>query len=390
VDAVFSAPPPRAALLQRELLNAGSYIHSHAIHFFALAGPDLFLGLGAPAAQRNLVGLLAAAPDLAKKALRLRTIGQRIAEIVGGRGTHPVAAVAGGMASPLHADTRARLKELATEALEISRVAVAEGKRAIAKNTDLVGLFPLATCNMGTVRDGSLQLYDGVIRTRRSDGTVAAEFAAPDYRKFLFEEALPFSYAKQVFFRDPGGSPTGYRVGALARLNACDKLETPLAQAEFEQFKKKCGHPCHYTVMSHWARLIELLHCAERAVELLKDDEMTSDNVRAKPGAPKSAIAHIEAPRGVLIHDYTVDNNGIVQAVNLIVATQHNMSAINATVQAAAQHFWGKPDDVLLNGVEFAIRCYDPCLSCSTHQVGKMPLEVTLTHQGQVLRQVRR
>ncbi len=390
-DQVFSVTPPRPAVLLRELLNCGSYIHSHGVHFFALAGPDLLLGIDSPAEKRNLIGLLEAAPDLASKALRLRSLGQRIAETVGGRGTHPVSAVAGGMAVALSPEKRETLKKQAAEALELAKVAVQEGKKALVSNKELLSILPLATHNLGTVREGALDLYDGVIRARRPDGSVALDFEGTDYRSYLFEEAVPYAYTKQVFFKDPSGKPAAYRVGPLARLNCAETITTPLAAAELAQFKEKVGNPCNFTVMNHYARLIELLHCAEKAVQLLDDDDIVSPEVKAKTTAtPKSAIAHIEAPRGVLIHDYDVDENGIMRGANLIVATQHNVSSINASIKAAAQFFIDKPDDHLLNGIEFAIRCYDPCLSCSTHQVGQMPIEVTISKDGDVLRTVRR
>ena len=391
VDRVFSVTPPRAGLLLRELLNAGSMIHSHAVHFFALAGPDLLLGLDAPAASRNLVGLLEAAPDLAGKALRLRSLGQKICEIVGGRGTHPVTAVAGGMANHLSAEMRDKLKSHAAEAMELALVAVNEGKKALVQNKDLLSILPLPVHNLGTVKDGKLDLYDGLLRVQRGDGTIAGEFDVQTYKDHLFEEALPYTYTKQVFYRDPAGKPAPYRVGALARINCADGISTPKAQGELEQFKARCGNPSSFTVMNHYARLIELLHCAERAVEILEDDEILSTDTKAKISAtPKSAIAHVEAPRGVLIHDYQVDKNGIMTGANFIVATQHNISSINASIKAAANLFLDKPDEVMLNGVEFAIRCYDPCLSCSTHQVGRMPLSLTITRNGEVIRQVRR
>ena len=362
-------------------------------HVRANAGlGDLLLGLDAPAASRNLVGLLEAAPDLAAKALRLRSLGQKICEIVGGRGTHPVTAVAGGMSNHLSTDMRDKLRSHAAEAMELAQVAVNEGKKALVQNKDLLSILPLPVHNVGTVKDGKLDLYDGVLRVQRGDGTVAGEFDIETYKDHLFEEALPYTYTKQVFYRDPNGKPAPYRVGALARINCADGMSTPKAQTELEQFKARCGNPSSFTVMHHYARLIELLHCAERALEILEDDDIMSGETRAKISAtPKSAIAHVEAPRGVLIHDYQVDKDGIMTGANFIVATQHNISSINASIKAAANLFLDKPDEVLLNGVEFAIRCYDPCLSCSTHQVGRMPLSLTIVDpDGEVLRQVRR
>ena len=391
LDRVFSVEPPRAAVMLRELLNCGSYLHSHGVHFFALAGPDLLLGIDAPAAKRNIMGLLEAAPELASKALRLRSVGQKIAEIVGGRGTHPITCVAGGLSSPITAEQRDTLKRLCVEALELTKVAVEAGKGALAKNEALLNILPLPVHNMGTVRGGNLDLYDGSIRVQRGDGTVAGEFEAADYAKHIFEEALPYSYSKQVLYKDPAGEPVAYRVGPLARINCASGIDTPLAQAELEAFREKFGSPCKLTVLNHMARLIEMMYVAEKANLLINDDEIASPEVQTQPSAtPRSAVAHIEAPRGVLIHDYTVDKEGIVQKANLIVATQHNISSINASVKAAAEHFWGKSDDELLNGIEFAIRCYDPCLSCSTHQIGQMPLHVTITREGRVERRVRR
>lgn len=391
LDRVFSVQPPRAAMMLRELLNCGSYMHSHGVHFFALAGPDLLLGIDAPAAKRNIMGLLEAAPELATKALRLRSIGQKIAEIVGGRGTHPITCVAGGLSSPITAQQRETLQRLCAEALELTKVALAAGKAALDKQADLLNILPLPVHNMGTVKNGNLDLYDGAIRVQRNDGSVALEFDAADFATHIFEEALPYTYSKQVFVKDPNGEPAAYRVGPLARINCVDAIDTPLANAELQEFRQKWGHPCKLTVLNHMARLIEMMYVAEKAVALVSDDEIASPNVYTQPTAtPKSAIAHVEAPRGVLIHDYTVDSDGIVQKANLIVATQQNISSINASVKGAARQFWGQPDEVLLNGIEFAIRCYDPCLSCSTHQIGRMPLDVTITRSGRVERRVSR
>jgi F420-non-reducing hydrogenase large subunit len=391
LDRVFSVTPPRSAVMLRELLNCGSYLHSHGVHFFALAGPDLLLGIGSPAAKRNIMGLLEAAPELASKALRLRSIGQKIAEIVGGRGTHPITCVAGGMSSPITVEQREHLRKLTAEALELTKVALEAGKAALLKQDALLQILPLPVHDMGTVKNGKLDLFDGSIRVRRNDGSVALEFDAVDYAKHIFEEALPYTYSKQVFVKDPAGDPAAYRVGPLARINCADSIDTPLANAELQEFKQKWGDPCKLTVLNHMARLIEMMYAAEKAVALVADDAIASPEVRTQPTAtPKSAIAHVEAPRGVLIHDYTVDGNGIVQKANFIVATQQNISCINASVKAAARQFWGKPDEEMLNGIEFAIRCYDPCLSCSTHQIGRMPLDVTITRCGRVERRVSR
>ncbi len=391
LDRVFSAAPPRPAILLRQLLNCGSFIHSHAIHFFALAGPDLLLPADTPRKRRNMMTLLETAPDLTKKALRLRSIGQRIAEVVGGRGTHPVAAVAGGMAVGVSQEARAQLKTLAAEALGLARLAVEEGKRALWQHEAILTSLPLPAYDMGTLQGDRLDLYDGALRVQKPDGATQCDFQAADYAEHLTEEALPFSYGKQVVLKAVPSDQGQLRVGPLARVNCAKTIETPSANDELADFKRKWGSPCHEIVLGHHARLIELLYCAEKAVQLLEDDEIGSDQVRTQASAaPRSAVAHIEAPRGVLVHDYRVSSNGIIEAANFVVATQHNIAAINRTIKTAADGCVDMPDEQLLDRVEFAIRCYDPCLSCSTHQLGQMPLVVTMAHDGQVLRTLRR
>lgn len=390
VDAVFGIEIPPAAKLLRELLNAGSIIHSHAIHFFALAGPDLILGIDAAPEKRNLVALLSVAPELGKKALRLRSIGQRIAEEVGGRGTHPVTCVAGGMASGITADTRALLLSMAEEAVALTQDVMVAGMDAITKNDALIRTFHLPVHDMATVNDGALDCYDGKIRIKDPEGKTVKEFSAPEYRDLMVEDALPYSYAKQILLKgsgDTGGIP--YRVGPLARLNCVDSINTPLAAAGLAAFKERWGSPCHFTAAQHHARLVEILHHAEKAVAILKNDAIMSTPLRNPVrGTPKRGVAHVEAPRGILIHDFDVDKNANVTAANLLVATQHNIASINQTVKDAAEKFLKASDDSLTNGIEFAIRCWDPCLSCSTHAVGQMPLELNIVHNGTTLRRI--
>jgi F420-non-reducing hydrogenase large subunit len=380
---------PRAAELLRYALNMGSFVHSHAVHFFALAAPDLLLGIGSDPAKRNILGLVQAAPDVATKALRLRTIGSRVVEIIGGRGTHPVSCVAGGMAAPLTAENRETLKKLVVEGVGLGRELFAVAKTALTSQMDLVHSLALETHYLGTVNGDTVDFYQGDLRLLAPEGD-KIDFSEDKWTSYLFEETSPTSYAKFVFCRTGAGQAVPYRVGPLARLNCAEKIGTPLAAAELADFRKVCGSPCHHTFAYHYARLIELLHALERLAQLVADDEMFSDNVRAKPGTPKSATAHVEAPRGVLIHDYQVDGNGIVTGANLIVATQQNVPAINATVGMAAQHFLDQPDEFLLNAIEVGIRCYDPCLSCATHRVGEMRLEVLVRQSGREIRRVRR
>jgi coenzyme F420-reducing hydrogenase alpha subunit len=391
VDKVFGVQAPRAAELQRVALNMGSIIHSHGVHFFAMAGPDLLLGIDADPATRNIVGLMKSHPDVARKALRLRTLGALVTETIGGRPTHPVSFVPGGVSMPLDADKRAALRGFATEGLELGKELLAVAKGALDGQMELVEALPMETHYLGTVReDGALDLYQGLLRLRSPDGATDLDFSEDDWREHLFEEAVPTSYAKYVYCQTPEG-PVPYRVGPLARLNVCDYIDTPGAQAELEAFRELAGHPCHQTVMFHHARLVELLHALEKLAEVVEDDEISSDNVKARiDGPPQSASAHVEAQRGTLIHDYEVDSEGIVTKANMIIATQQNASAIDATIAQCAERYIDQPDEVLLNGIEFGIRCYDPCLSCATHRVGEMKLEVVLRRDGEVFREARR
>jgi F420-non-reducing hydrogenase large subunit len=216
------------------------------------------------------------------------------------------------------------------------------------------------------------------------------DFEADKYREFMKEDASHDSYSKQVVIQN-AGKDISYRVGPLARLNTCATLPTPKAQAELQEYRSRFGHPNHQVVAGHYARLIETLACAELALELSRNPELPGTDVRTQPThGPRPAVAHVEAPRGVLIHDYDVDPQGLIRSANFIVATQHNISSINASLRQAAEHFWKRPEAEFVNGVEFAIRCYDPCLSCSTHQVGEMPMVVSIMRKGELVRQVRR
>jgi coenzyme F420-reducing hydrogenase alpha subunit len=388
VDKVFGATIPRAAEVMRNILNLGALVSSHAVHFFALAGPDLLMGLDADPAERNILGMVKKHPAMSKSALRLRTIGQTIVEIVGGRGTHPVASVPGGMAAPLGKEKILKLKELADEGLSLGQKLFAAAGAIMASNKELLRSLPLETDYLGTVKNGALEFYDGDLRMKRSDGS-QVDFPGDQWMSRIYEKAIDHSYGKYVHFQSEGASHT-YRVGPLARLNCAESIDTPLANAELQKLRQEFGPLCHQTAMYHYARMIELLHGLEKIKELVGDEELHSAQVRSKLGTPRNATAHVEAPRGVLIHDYKVDGNGIVQGANLLVATQQNLAAIDSTIRMAAERAIDKPDNHLLNAVEFGIRCYDPCLSCATHRLGEMKLEVVVRRQGTIIRSARR
>ncbi len=386
---MFDVTPPRAAWLLRNILNLASILHSHGVHFFALAGPDLLLGEDTPHGSRNILTMLAKAPELTKQALRLRTLGAEIAETVGGRPTHPVSSVVGGMAQPLSKDRYNKLVALVEEALPPANSLYDTAKKALEGQAERLASLPLETHYLGTVSGGALDLYEGELRLQSPDGTTES-FAEDDWADHLVEEAVSESYGKHVFALKDGAS-VAFRVGALARINCADHISTKRAQEELVYFREKWGHPSHETVLFHMARLIELLYAAERLSELVQEPEVTSQDVRVMPTAnPKSACAHVEAPRGVLVHDYQVDNNGIVTGANLLVATQQNLPSINETIGLAAKRYLDSPDEVLLNEIEFSIRCYDPCLSCATHRYGDMKLEVNIRRGGIPMRTLKR
>ncbi|MBF0189205.1 MAG: nickel-dependent hydrogenase large subunit, partial [Magnetococcales bacterium] len=297
--------------------------------------------------------------------------------------------VGGGLSIALTEEKVNTLRRLGAEALELCKELAGVIKEALEPKQELLTSLPLEMSNMGLVNDGVHELYDGQLRLRGTDGSVF-EFPEDAWRDHLFERSSPVSYAKHVFCKTPNGEET-YRVGPLARLNCCDRMDTPLAQAELETFRALGGSPCNHTVMYHYARLIELMNAAEKMHELLQDDEVRSDNVRTEPpGGFKNATSMVEAPRGTLIHDYSVDQNGILTDVNLIVATQQNIQAINETIGLSAAKYVDLEDQKLLNAVEFGVRCYDPCLSCATHRIGEMKLDVTVRRNGETLRRVKR
>ena len=394
LDAAAGVEPPPAAKLLRELLYMGHFIHSHALSLFVLQGPDLVLGLDADPAVRNVVGLVAAAPEVAKKALRLRSIGQKINELVGGRGTHPVTAVAGGITFQLDAEKKGMLIAWADEALALVQELAPMAKELLMKQLDihrnLLADWSHPTHYLGTVLSGRTNFYDGILRVMDPAGKTVIEFPSSDYRQYLTEQVVDYSYMKQVMLR-LDGKEFPYRVNTLGRINCTDAMGTEIADRELTRFREAFGRPCHATVMHIYARVIELVYACERAREILNLPEIAGETrvpVRFTAGR---GVGHVEAPRGTLIHDYEIDDRGIVRSANMIVATQQNYYSINRSIMQAAQsHVVGKDDNGLLNAVEFAIRCYDPCLSCATHAVGRMPLDVAVMQDGALVRRVRR
>ena len=383
-DAILGVDVPPTARLLRELLHMGQFIQSHALHFFYLASPDLLLGWDADPATRNVMGVIEAFPDLAKKGIRLRKFGQEIIKALGGKKVHPAFAVPGGVMNPLAEDDRDRLLGGFGEAYASTHAALGIVKKWLGTHMDEVEQFAnFASIYAGLVdAHGCPALYDGNMRMRDHDGGILAEFDPAQYLGFIAEHVEPWSYLKFPVFK-PRGYPAGcYRVGPLGRLNVVDAMGTPQAQAAFDDYRQLTANGLKGgSLLFHYARLIELLYCLEKAEKLLENDEICGRDIRihANP-ANREGVGVIEAPRGTLIHHYRVDKYGILEAVNLIVATGHNNLAMNQSVDRVARSYirGGEVQEGLLNRIEGAIRCYDPCLSCSTHAIGQMPLVIEI------------
>jgi NAD-reducing hydrogenase large subunit len=399
-DGVAGVEPTRPAKLLRELMHMGQFIQSHGMHFFHLAAPDLVLGFDADPAKRNVIGIIEANPELALKAVNLRRFGQQIIERLGRKRVHPFFTVPGGVSAPLASKDRDEILAELDTMVEIVKVAVGIGKGWISDNQALVDSFAsFPSLHKGLVdEDGALSLYDGEVRIVDPKGKKLAQFKAVDYLDHVAEHVEPWSFLKFPFYRPMGwaeGNST-FRVGPLGRLNAVDTIKTPLANAEFKQFKKiNGGKPVEPSLYYHYARLIETVYALERTAELLDDPDILSTDIRAYPPLKlaQHGVGVIEAPRGTLYHDYDTDENGLMTRVNLIVATGNNNWAMHTASSLVAKAFvdGNKLTEGMLNRVEAAIRCYDPCLSCSTHAFGQMPLQVTLVAaDGTVLDRISR
>ncbi|MDW8241314.1 MAG: Ni/Fe hydrogenase subunit alpha [Acidobacteriota bacterium] len=379
-DAVFGVEPPPAGRKLRELCNSIAYMEEHILHFYFLAGADFVIGPDADHTVRNVIGIIGKMPDVARQVVRVRHLCAKMLEIIAGKAIHPDASVPGGFSKPLLPAERDQVRKMAEEALELAKFSIKFAKENVfPQYLDTVkSLGVIETGFLGTVTDdGALNLYDGKLRLMSKDGSYV-EFSYERYTDYIAEHIEPWSYLKFPYDKRAGAfsmdldHPSGiYRVNTLARINVCDYIDTPLAQAELEEFRKNFGRPAQLTLLYHWARLIELLYNAENAIRLLDDPEITSVETRKKV-EPRAArgVGCVEAPRGSLIHDYTTDENGMLTNVNLIVGTTHNNAPINMSVKQAAKSLIkeGKYDQGILNRVEMAIRAYDPCLSCATHK----------------------
>mgnify|MGYP005832383345 CR=1 FL=1 len=383
-DECFGVTPTPTANMLRELMQYGQFIHSHSLHFYFLAAPDFIFTPDGDQTQRNVFGIIAANPELAKQAVAFRKIGQQIVEATGGRSINPVTYVPGGITKGLTREDVDRLLPMAKQAVEYSKATLELAKPIFNQYIEAVKLLGDAdSMHLGLVKNGNLELYDGQLRLTGKDGNTIKEFKPQDYLQYIDEYVYPHSYMKAPYWKELGWENGMYRVSPLSRINVCDQIDTPLANAELQEFRKAFGRPAQKTLLYHYARLIELLYSSEKAVELLSNPAVTGKDIRAANIKPKAAtgVGVIEAPRGTLIHDYDTDSNGMITRANIIVATCHNNKAMNVGLKNTAQKIINTPTPAegVLNRMEMVIRAYDPCFSCATHTVaGKMPLEVVI------------
>ncbi len=396
-DDLTGAEPPRPAKLLRDLMHMGQVIQSHGMHFFELAGPDLLLGFDADPAIRNVVGLIQANAGLTVKAVNLRKFGQEIIHTLGGRRVHPVFAIPGGVNKALKAAERDGILAGLDEAIATTQVGIQVMKQwaeANAEDVNKFAVFKTGYFGLVTGQD-SLELYDGQIRLSDQDGNQLEKFDPRLYLDFIAEHVENWSYLKFPYYKKLGYPGGVYRVGPLGRLNNVKQLDTPLANAEFQNWKKiNNGKPVENTLYYHYARLIETLFAIERVKVLLDDpDILSTDILNTRQNFKGHGVGVIEAPRGTLIHDYTTNASGQIQKVNLIVSTGHNNFAMSNAVDMVAKEYVKGPDikEGMLNRVEAAIRAHDPCLSCSTHAVGQMPISVDIVDsEGNLVRNIAR
>ncbi len=396
LDDLYKVTPPPTALLLRELIYNMFMLEDHALHVYILGGPDFIVGPDAPAAKRNVVGVIEKAGlEVGKRVISMRRRLRECIAMLGGKVVHPVFGLPGGVARGLASDDLAHFREVAREGLDFARFTLQILRDIVLANDDYVALitgdtYTHRTYYMGMVDDHNrVNFYDGNIRVVDPSGDVYARFPAQNYLDYVAEHVEPWSYVKFCYLKPVGwngfteGAESGiYSVAPLARLNAAQAMATEEAQKACDEYFATLGQPVHHTLANHWARVIEMLQAAERIVELVHDPAITGSEIRTLPTAiPTSGIGAVEAPRGTLFHHYETDEKGVLTKANLIVATQNNSARMAMSVEKAAKDLIhnGEVSDGLLNRIEMAFRAYDPCHACATHALpGQMPLIVRL------------
>ena len=395
LDMLYHVDPPLAGKLLRELFYMAFYCTDHTTHFYALGGPDFVVGPDAPAAQRNVLGVIAkVGVEAGLKVINTRKTNHEVIKIIGGRAIHPVAALPGGMSKAINEEERQYIEQVARANIEFALWSLEIFDQIVLRNSAYVDLIVSDTYTqkiyyMGLVdANNHVNFYDGMVRVVDPDGVEFVKYAPHEYTEHIAEHVEPYSYLKYPYLRRVGwkgfvdGKDSGmYACTPLSRLNAADGMATPRAQEAYEKlFATLGGKPVHHTLATHWARLVELLYAAEHMLELATHPEITSPDVRTIPTEkPTWGVGTVEAPRGTLTHHYETDENGILTRVNLIVGTTNNNAPITLSIKKAASGLIkkGQVNDGILNMVEMAFRSYDPCFSCATHSLpGQMPLEV--------------
>jgi NAD-reducing hydrogenase large subunit len=397
-DALLAVKIPETAAKLRRMLNYAQYTQSHALSFFHLSSPDMLLGMDSDPAKRNVFGVIQQHPDLAKDGIRLRQIGQQIIEILAGKRIHPAWAVPGGVNQALTRERRDKIAALAPEAKTIAQRTI-DWYKGVFENfrseIRTFGNFPSLFMGLVSKHDADehnalIEHYDGVLRVVDASGNIVVDNIDPArYAEYIGEATVPWSYLKMPYFK-PQGYPDGmYRVGPLARVDIIDRCGTAAADREWTEFRALRRGAVLSSFHNHYARLIEILYSVERIEQLINDPDILNPHVRAFAGPNNyEGVGVIEAPRGTLIHHYKINSEGLITGANMIVATGHNNLAMNRSVLQVAKHFVksAKLSEGMLNRVEAVIRAYDPCLSCSTHALGQMPLDVEMRNaSGEVV-----
>jgi F420-non-reducing hydrogenase large subunit len=398
LDALYHVDPPGPAKKLRELLYSAFYITDHTTHFYILGGPDFVMGPDAPVAERNIIGVIGKVGlELGGAVIKARMRNHHIIHMIGGRGVHPVFGLPGGVSRSINEEERKEIEEIALESVEFGKTSLKVFDDIVLKNKAYVDMivsdaFTHKTYYMGMVDDNNkVNFYDGKVRVVDPDGKEFAKFSPGEYLDHIAEHVEPWTYIKFPFLKKVGwqgfvdGQASGvFRVAPLARLNAADGMATPLAQEYYEKFYATLGgKPVHHTLAMHWARLIELVYAAERLLELSRDPEITSPDIRTVPDkTPDEGVGIIEAPRGTLIHHYITDEKGVIKKTNLIVATLNNSAAVNMSVNKAAKAVIKPGIEItegILNRIEMAWRPYDLCLACATHELnGPSPVTISV------------
>ncbi len=409
LDDLWKVDPPLSAKKIRELFYSIFMLEDHTLHFYYLGGPDFVVGPTAPKTERNILGVLAKVGlEIGGKVIKIRRELRELMTMIGGKAIHPVLGLPGGVAKPIKKDEAERIKEVAKAGVEFAQFSLSIFNEVVLKNKEYVDLitgdvYYNTTYYGGLVDDNNkVNFYDGWLRFVSPSGKEYARFKIQDYLNHIGEHVEPWSYIKFPFLKNVGwkgfvdGENSGvYRVAPLARLNASEGMATPLAQKEYERmYETLGGKPAHFTLAYHWARLIEALYAAENIHNLANDPDIIDPKVRTIPTAtPEEGVGVVEAPRGILIHHYKTDKNGIIEKANIIVATQHNSAAMNLGIQRAAKALikGGNVEEGILNMIEMTYRAYDPCHACGTHSLpGNVPIIVNIyNHKGEKIKEIK-